>query len=186
MTFINVPPIETLTLPRLVLIRGNDLLSSSHVANGFALSLVNSMVNKFVLPALVEITAGSMQLYNSTWCGYYTVNWEDIFEAGSVHLLPNTAELNFMAELEMSCPSEDRECKCVVFFCGVRGSTTVTSLSPMPRTFIQLAHSVVYSGALEDACFVVDVPQLMNPIEAPTLPTPVKGAADPICCSHHM
>ena len=73
-TFINVPPIDRLTLPRLVLIRGNNLPSSSLVANGFALSLVNSTVVNFVLPSLVEITVGSMQLYNSTWCGYYTVN----------------------------------------------------------------------------------------------------------------
>ena len=110
MTFINVSPIDTLTLPHLVLIRGNNLPSSSLVTNGFALSLVNSTVGRFVLPKLVEITVGSMQLYNSTWCGYYTVNWEDIFEAGSVHLLPNTAELNFANELSMRCPSEDREC----------------------------------------------------------------------------
>ena len=115
-TFINVPPIDTLTLPRLVLIRGNNLPSHSLAANGFALTLVNSTVDKFVLPALVEITVGSMQLYNSTWCGYYTVNWEDIFEAGSVHLLPNTAELNFTEALDMSCLSEDRECMCVVLF----------------------------------------------------------------------
>ena len=111
-TFINVPPIDRLTLPNLVLIRGNNLTSSSLVANGFALSLVNSTVDRFVLPRLVEITVGSMQLYNSTWCGYYTVNWEDIFEAGSVHLLPNNDELNFTNELSMRCPSEDRECGC--------------------------------------------------------------------------
>ena len=108
-TFFNVPPIDRLTLPHLVLIRGNNLPSSSLVANGFALSLVNSQVGKFVLPKLVEITVGSMQLYNSTWCGYYTVNWEDIFEAGSVHLLPNNDELNFTNELSMRCPSEERE-----------------------------------------------------------------------------
>ena len=111
-TFINVPSIDRLTLPNLVLIRGNNLPSSSLVANGFALSLVNSTVDRFVLPRLVEITVGSMQLYNSTWCGYYTVNWEDIFEAGSVHLLPNNDELNFTNELSMRCPSEDRECGC--------------------------------------------------------------------------
>ena len=111
-TFINVPPIDRLTLPNLVLIRGNNLPSSSLVTNGFALSLVNSTVDRFVFPKLVEITVGSMQLYNSTWCGYYTVNWEDIFEAGSVHLLPNNDELNFTNELSMSCPSEDRECGC--------------------------------------------------------------------------
>lgn len=105
MTFINVPPVDRLTMPNLVLIQGSSLVPS-----GFALSLVNSQVDKFVLPKLVEITVGSMQLYNSTWCGYYTVNWEDIFEAGSVHLLPNSAELNFTNELSMRCPSEDREC----------------------------------------------------------------------------
>ena len=109
-TFINVPPIDTLTLPHLVLIRGNNLPSSSLATNRFALSLVNSQVGRFVLPKLVEITVGSMQLYNSTWCGYYTVNWEDIFEAGSVLLLPNNDELNFTNELSMRCPSEDREC----------------------------------------------------------------------------
>ena len=107
-SFFNVPPIDRLALPELVLIRGNSLASG-----GYALSLVNSQVDKFVLPKLVEITVGSMQLRNSTWCGYYTVNWEDIFEAGSVHLLPNDAELNFTEELNMRCPNEVREYVCM-------------------------------------------------------------------------
>ena len=108
-TFLSVPPIDRLTLPNLVLIRGNNLPYNPLVANGFALSLVSSQVDKLVLPKLVEITVGSMKLFNSTWCGYYTVNWDDIFEAGAVHLLPNNANLNFTAELAVRCSSENRE-----------------------------------------------------------------------------
>ena len=142
-SFFNVPPLDTLTLPHLVLIRGNNLPS------GFALSLVNSQVDKFILPKLVEITVGSMQLNNSVWCGYYTVNWADILETGSVHLLPDTDELNFAEELNRSCPMEDRECLCVVLFAvwaGWVGWLPVTSLNCY-------AHICSCTrGALEDAC----------------------------------
>ena len=118
-SFFNVPAIDRLTLPHLVLIRGNNLPYNSLVPSGFALSLVNSQVDKFILPKLVEITMGSMQLNNSTWCGYYTVNWADIFETGSVHLLPDSDELNFADELNSSCPMEDRECVCVTYIYNV-------------------------------------------------------------------
>ena len=103
--FFNVPPIDRLTLPQLVLIRGNGL-----ALGGAALTLENSTVDEFVLPKLVEINNGNVQLSNTTWCGYYTVNWNDILEAGEVRLLPNDEDLNFADELNMSCPSANREC----------------------------------------------------------------------------
>ena len=103
--FFNVPPIDRLTLPQLVLIRGNGIAS-----DGAALTLENSTVAEFVLPKLVEISNGNVQLSNTTWCGYYTVNWNDILEAGEVRLLPNDEDSDFADELNMSCPSANREC----------------------------------------------------------------------------
>ena len=156
-SFFNVPPLDRLTLPELVLIRGNSLASG-----GYALSLVNSQVDEFVLPKLVEITVGSMQLRNSTWCGYYTVNWEDIFEAGSVHLLPNDAELNFTEELNMRCPSEDRECVCY-FVCSVcvwNGAMTSLKCHVYSCTKWSL-RKVVYSE--------LDLVKVNDPIHAPSL-----------------
>ena len=58
-TFINVPPINTLTLPHLVLIRGNNLPSHSLVANGFALSLVNSTVGGLSFQSWLRLLWGA-------------------------------------------------------------------------------------------------------------------------------
>ena len=107
--FFNVPPIDRLTLPQLVLIRGNGI-----APGGAALTLGNSTVDEFVLPKLVEISNGNVQLSNTTWCGYYTVNWNDILEAGEVRLLPNDEDVNFADELNMHCPSANRECAYVL------------------------------------------------------------------------
>ena len=94
--FNKFPSGSEILLPNLIRIRG-----VTTTPEGFSLSLVDSDVTQFVLPKLREISNGVVEVNNSTWCGYNTVNWEDIVESQSPKLVI-TPE-NFTLHLQQEC-----------------------------------------------------------------------------------
>ena len=81
----NLPQTSRLSLPNLILIRGREL---TVLGNGLEIS--GSQVDNVSLPQLREISSGNVSIHNSSWCGYLSVNWEDILEAGQLSVSENS------------------------------------------------------------------------------------------------
>ena len=72
----NLPSTPRFHLPNLILIRGREQTDS-----GNSLEISDSRVDSIFFPNLREIN-GNVSIHNSSWCGYTSVNWEDILENG--------------------------------------------------------------------------------------------------------
>lgn len=75
-----IPTTSRIIWPKLRLIRGEELLGYR-----YALAVLNSSLGEFILPALTQVTTGSVLFSNSgELCNHNTVNWTDILDDGNV------------------------------------------------------------------------------------------------------
>ena len=81
--FQNIPTVERIVLPRLRIIRGEELLPTEE-GRGLSLVLLETRIGAIVLPNLTEVTRGDVRFQNTTssMCNYRTVNWLDIIDNG--------------------------------------------------------------------------------------------------------
>ena len=83
--FQNIPTVERIVLPKLRIIRGEELIPTLE-GRGIALVLLETYIGAIVLPNLTEVTRGDVQFQNTTssMCNYKTVNWDDIIDNGQL------------------------------------------------------------------------------------------------------
>ena len=83
--FQNIPTVERIVLPKLRIIRGDDLIPTDEGRN-LALILLETRIGAIVLPKLTEVTRGDVYFQNTTssMCNYRTVNWDDIIDDGEL------------------------------------------------------------------------------------------------------
>ena len=83
--FENIPTVERIVLPKLRIIRGEELIPTLE-GRGIALVLLETHIGAIVLPNLTEVTRGDVQFQNTTssMCNYKTVNWDDIIDNGQL------------------------------------------------------------------------------------------------------
>ena len=83
--FQNIPTVERIVLPKLRIIRGEELIPTLE-GRGIALVLLETHIGAIVLPNLTEVTRGDVQFQNTTssMCNYKTVNWDDIIDNGQL------------------------------------------------------------------------------------------------------
>ena len=83
--FENIPTVECIALPKLRIIRGEELMPTRE-GRGIALMLLETHIGAIVLPNLTEVTRGDVQFQNTTssMCNYKTVNWDDIIDNGQL------------------------------------------------------------------------------------------------------
>ena len=81
--FQNIPNVDRIVLPKLRIIRGEELIATAE-GRGLALVLLETRIGAIVLPDLTEVTRGDVRFQNSTssMCNYKTVNWGDIIDNG--------------------------------------------------------------------------------------------------------
>ncbi len=90
LTFQNIPPLPSLTIPNLQIIRGDDSIPTSE-GDSLVLYVIQSQLEQLYLPKLSEITQGDV-LFSEVGplCSYKTVNWNDILNSG--RLIDNNTE----------------------------------------------------------------------------------------------
>lgn len=83
--FVGIPPVTSLTLPNLRIIRGQSTITST---NGpVSLLVENSYIGSLNLPNLTEISnGGAMFVSTNGMCGILNVNWMDILSNGQLYL----------------------------------------------------------------------------------------------------
>lgn len=82
LTFQNFPPLPSLTIPNLRIIRGDDTIPTIE-GYGLVLSVTDSQIAEFYLPRLSEITHGDVLFREvGPLCTYQRVNWNDILNDG--------------------------------------------------------------------------------------------------------
>ena len=78
--FRGIPNTSDIILPNLRIIRGENLIISR-----YALLIQESMIERFILPSLTQISRGDVLFKNTgSLCNYLTVNWPDIIDAGGM------------------------------------------------------------------------------------------------------
>ena len=85
--FFNIPQIERLSLPNLVIIRGQELHSFATFVQSAALSTLNSNIQTFYTPHLTEITNGNAQFIDTislSICNVMEVDWTDILSSSNM------------------------------------------------------------------------------------------------------
>ncbi|XP_075230071.1 epidermal growth factor receptor isoform X2 [Lycorma delicatula] len=99
--------VRRIVLPRLQIIRGRTLFKLSIHKNEFALLVTLSKMHNLEMPALRDILAGSVGMFNNyNLCHMKTINWEEIITGqGAEYVYVYDFKLP-----ERECPSCDKSC----------------------------------------------------------------------------
>lgn len=96
--FLGIPNTTEIVIPNLRIIRGEEL-----VANQFSLLVQDSVIGRFLLPRLTQITRGNVLFQNTgLLCNYLTVLWTDIID-GSGQLIDEVGTCRSLVEANLQC-----------------------------------------------------------------------------------